>query len=302
GLFYSDLKQYKRATRVFLRFVKRFRQNPKSQEAYFLLGYNLQLSGKYDKALEYYGKIASDDTGGKLFYAALKNTVLIYLNNGNEDKAEETLMRIITDFEKNDLETGTYIWLAERYLNKKRFKDVLNVIEKAEANNGLSQKAGEIAYLKAESERELGNLTEADKLYDVVLSSQDGDGYYAASHIGKGLCFVETGDFEKAKKEFEAAIETSPEDNAITIKARFEMANAESLSGHIEEAGKLYMLVDILYSDNYYCPESLLRAGKLFEKMGRKKEAVALYEEIINKYSKTHAAREAEERISNLAG
>ena len=84
------------------------------------------------------------------------------------------------------------------------------------------------------------------------------------------------------------------------MHARFEIANTDASQGNLDEALKFYILVATIYEDGHYCPESLLRAAKIFERLQRKPDALKLYSEILDKYKNSTAAHEAQERVRLL--
>ncbi|MFC1808168.1 tetratricopeptide repeat protein [Candidatus Omnitrophota bacterium] len=301
GSLYSKQKDYQEASRVFRQFIQDYDASPRHLEARFLLAYNLQLLGKQDEALGYYAKILTESNQGKLYYPALKNTALIYLDKEDDKKAAEILDRIITEFQENDLDIDSYIWLAKHYIDTKRFKDALKVLQRSESNKGFKERSKEIAYFKAESYRETSNFEDAIRHYDIVLSEEgDSAGIKAPSHIGKGLSLVEMKDFDKARLEFDKALLEEPDNNTVTMKARFEIANIEDLKNNLDEAARLYMLVAVLYSNDHYCPKALFRAGRIFEELNRKDEALKAYGEIVNSYKKSHLYEDTKKRIKIL--
>ena len=84
------------------------------------------------------------------------------------------------------------------------------------------------------------------------------------------------------------------------MRARFELAGIEHLKGDLEQAYKLYMMVAILYDNNDYCPKALLKAGEIFQTLGKVEEAKKAYREIANKYKRTDFAKEAKDRLKAL--
>ena len=102
---------------------------------------------------------------------------------------------------------------------------------------------------------------------------------------------------DEAKAEFEAALLDHADDATITMRARFELGNIEKLKNNLEEAAKFYMVVAVLYEDSFYCPESLYRAGMIFEQLQKKDEALKVYEEITKRYQHSHVFEKAQQRL-----
>ena len=300
GTLYSDMKKYDKAIEAFKNFIAEYKESGRLEEAYFLLGYNLQLEKKYDEALTYYERVLPKKSEGKLYYSALKNKALIYLNKEEDDEAAQVFDFIITEFNDNDLGPDAYLWLAKHYMVSGNFKDALRILASADKKDKGSKRKGEIAYFRGEAYSELKDFDKAIENYDVTLTDSEENVFSGAAHIGKGLALLYLNKLGEAKTEFETAILENPEDNTIAMRARYELAGIEYQTDNLEEAEKLYMLVAILYNDPYYCPEALFNAGEIFEALGKNNEARKVYQEIIDKYGDSHLVEKAKENLEAL--
>lgn len=298
GLVYSDVKEYSNAAEAFKRYTEEFKASPKIDEAYFELAYNLQAMGNTEGALRYYAKVRP--TSDKLlFYSAIKNTALLYLNIGEDGKAAHSFSRILREFEENDLGIDVYFWLAKYYVENKLPEQALFVVDNAEKKDADKSHEIGLSYFKGEAAREKGNYNTAIEFYDYVIEKDKEGVFKGASRVGKGECLEALSQYDDAKKEFEAAIDENLQDNSITMRARFELAGIEELKGNLDEAYKLYMLVAILYNNEFYCAESLFKAGEIAIKLGRRDEAMKQYKEIVDKYPSSRVAKRAEERLKS---
>jgi len=301
GMLYTENKRYDGAIDTFRKFVNIYQNSPRLEEAYFELGFNLQAVKNFDEALVYYEKI-SPERDRSLAFAALKNKGAVYLDKKDNANAAKVFDKIISEFPENDLDMDIYLWLAQYYDESEKPSDALRILDKAGSRKGADVHAKEIAYFKAEAFRVMKDFNKAIALYDTVLSDNTTDIYVGAAHIGKGLCYVEQRALATADAEFSQAIEKNPEDNTVTMRARFELARVQELKGKQDEALKLYMLIAILYTDDRYCSESLVRAGTIFENLGRFQEARSAYQEILDKYPKSKTYGHAQERLKAING
>jgi tetratricopeptide (TPR) repeat protein len=271
----------------------------KPNAANFLLGYNQQLLGHSDQALEAYSKVDPQKEEGKFYTAALKNMAIIYLNQKNFDQAKANFDRLISLPDQNDLQIKTYVWVCNQYLKDQKFDDVLRVAAQAE-KKFASQDLSQVEYFRAEALRGQGKCDEAGKSYDLVTASAQKNAYTGNAHIGHGLCLSKDQKFDDARQELQKALDENADDAAITVHARFEMANLNAAQSNYPDAIKFYLLVATIYDDVYYCPESLLRAADIFEHLQRKADAVKMYSEILEKYKSSPEAKTAQEKMSAL--
>jgi tetratricopeptide (TPR) repeat protein len=299
GDLYAKTKQYDKAVTLLNTYLAHPENVKRLDAAYFLLGYNQELAGQSEQALEAYNKVPLNKEDPKFYASALKNSAVIYLSQNKEDQALVAFDKLITDVDKNFLELKSYLWLCAEYLKAKKFNDVLRVAQLAE-KYFPDQGKGEIAYFKGEGYRELKDAANALLSYDLVLSLPEKNVYTGAAHIGKGLTLMDTNKLDEATAEFQKAIDENPDDHTITLRARYEIANIANTQQKYEEALKFYLLVGTIYEDDIYCPESMLRAGAILENLNRKDEAKKLYEEILQKYKETPAANQAKEKIAAI--
>ncbi|MDD5439961.1 MAG: tetratricopeptide repeat protein, partial [Candidatus Omnitrophica bacterium] len=299
GMLYTDKKRYEDARDSFVQFVNIYQKSNRLDEAYFELGFNFQALKQYDEALVNYSKIAPLPNKA-LFYAALKNKAAIFIDKKDNEAACLAFDRIITEYPENDLDMDVYLWVAQYYDDHSRPEDVLRVLDKASLHQGASAHAKETAYFRAEAYRTLNDYPKAISSYDAVLVDNNVDVFVGAAHIGKGLIFLEMRDLDKADAEFNQAISKNPDDNTVSMRARFELATIAELRGKPDDALKLYMLIAILYTNDQYCPEALTRSAVIFESRGMRQEAENAYAEIVSKYPKSKAVAHAQKRLKAL--
>jgi len=156
-----------------------------------------------------------------------------------------------------------------------------------------------VAYFMAEALRGLKEYNTAIDEYNKILSpaSENCAVFAGASYIGRGICYAEISEYDKASEDFVYVMEKYKYDDTLTMKGRFELARVKELLGLKEEARRLYMLVAILYNNDYYGPEALFRAGIISEALGRGHEALAAFKEIIEKYKESHVYEKAIKKI-----
>ena len=267
--------------------------------AYFLLGFDQQLLGNSDQALAAYKAVDQHKDNGEFYFAALKNSAIIYLSHKNSDEARAYFDRFISQSGQNDLRVKTYIWVCNEYLKERKYDDVLRIAGQAE-KHFLPQDLLEIKYFEAEALRGRGNCDAAVKDYDLVISSKRKNAFTGSAHIGYGLCLERSNQWDAAKEEFQRSLDENADDATVTVHATFEMANLDASRGNLKDALKFYMLIATIYADDYYCSESLLRAARILERLQRKADALKMYSEILDKYKNSAAANSLKQREHSL--
>jgi tetratricopeptide (TPR) repeat protein len=183
---YSKNKDYDKAVDV----LKTVASSPSYQyqrEALFQAAYNLQLAGKGQDALQLYGIVISQNTDQQLTLMSLKNSALIYSQNNDQDKAAETMDKIVLDFPANDLSTVDHLWLVEHWLQKKdpqRMRRVLAVVQKRPVTG---DEALGIKFLTAEAFRLENNCSGAVPIYNDIVAAADNP-YKERSRLSHDMC------------------------------------------------------------------------------------------------------------------
>lgn len=301
GTMFSKQEKYDQAIKVFEQIVTKDPTNPKRPDSTFLLAYNLQLNGDVPKALEYYAQVPLNKDDPTLYYSARKNMALIYLEQENFPKAVVILKEIINSYEDNDLTIDMYLWLAEKTLEAKSYDAVVTVLDKAEQKQNTPDDKQAVAFFKATAYQKQGDCTNAIPLFDTTLSVQNESLFLGQAMIGKSQCLIEQKQYDQAKQMLDQVLLEFGDDNKISLLARFEMGHLLELQKKFEQASKFYMLVAVLYSDAYYCPEALFRAGRIFEQINNQSSARNVYQEIIQLYTASHRFAEAQKRLAAIS-
>ncbi|VAW18697.1 hypothetical protein MNBD_BACTEROID05-59, partial [hydrothermal vent metagenome] len=156
-----------------------------------------------------------------------------------------------------------------------------------------------IYYFQGVADQKLSRFDDSISKFDQVLL-QNNESYTAPSLLGKAVSLNKLKKYDLAKEIFNQVILNYADDNTMSMRARFELAYIEQENNNLDAASKLYMLIAVLYDDEYYSPESLLRAGQLFEQLNKKSNALKVYEEILQKYASSHAVSQARKKYDQL--
>ena len=109
-----------------------------------------------------------------------------------------------------------------------------------------------------------------------------------------GWSLANQAEFEQARDSYRKVLRNPAAERTETAaKAQCMIAETFYHQKNWQEALREYMKVEILYDFPYWQSISLIQAAKCHEALGERKEAVALYQQVIEKYPKTEQAAEA---------
>lgn len=301
GDFWQMTENFQKAQETFQFFVKDFAQHTRLNEVYFRLGYNWQRLEKFNNALEAYDHVVRQEKQEALFYGAQKNKAAIYITLGQPQKAAVLFKQIADEFDQNDLDMDTYLWLARWFLEQENFDDVLRILDKAEkryAQEGPQQQT--VAYFRAQAYQAQDKFSQAIAQYDMVLLGVLEGEYRGPALISKGICLRELKEYDEARFLLEGALKEAQDDVTLSMRARYELGVLAGAREDWEGAQKWYMLVAVLYQDQVYCPLALFKSGEIFERLGKKDAARKVYQEIVEEYAQSAQAASAQQRLVQL--
>ena len=299
GSMYSETKQYGKAIKAFEHIVQRDLQNDKRRESIFLLAYNLQLAERVDDALAFYRQVPKGEPAA-LYYSARKNMALIHLERQEFPKAILLLKEIIETYDENDLKIDMYLWIAEKSLEAKSYETVIDVLKKAESKLVTDEDRQALAFFRGTAFQQQGQCQSALKEYETVVNIENERLFVPKAYLGMAQCLMTINHIDAAKAVLDTILLGYGDEAEISLKARFEMGQLLEKKEQFEEAAKFYMLVAVLYNDPWYSPESLFRAGRIFEQLNKLNDARNVYQEIIQLYTKSHRFGEAQKRLAAL--
>lgn len=299
GSMYSETKQYDKAIETFEYIVQRDLENDKRRESIFLLAYNLQLAERVDEALAFYRQVPKGEPVA-LYYSARKNMALIHLERKEFEKAVLLLKEIIETYDENDLKIDMYLWIAEKSLEAKSYDTVIEVLKKAESKLTNDEDRQALAFFRGTAFQQQGQCQSALKEYETVVNIENERLFVPKAYLGMAQCLMTINHIDAAKAVLDTVLLSYGDEAEVSLKARFEMGNLLEKQEQFAEAAKFYMLVAVLYNDPWYSPESLFRAGRIFEKLDKLNDARNVYQEIIQLYTKSHRFGEAQKRLAAL--
>jgi len=297
---YSKIGDYESATASYQQYIKDFPDSELLPEVKFLLAYNLQAAGKFDDALESYAGIRSSPADDKYRYSSLKNSLGILIEKNESAKAYDVLKLITDQYKDNDLSVVTFIWLGQKFIDDKQYANALAALDIAPLEKATAQQKAAVAYFKAEALFGAKEHQKAVEQYDLAISMPEVDDFKNAAKVGKASSLQAMELFDEAGRELERIVENNPQDEAISLHARYHLGEIEEAQGNIDAAIKYYLLVAVLYDDQQYVPKALFKAGELLEKQQKPTEALKAYGELRERFKNNELAKSADERITNI--
>lgn len=277
----SDSGQRDKAAEVYEKHLQMF---PSHDSAATLLaaGYNQQLAGQHENAIEFYQKIQPDTADEDVYKDSLVNLAFCAVQLNRLDLAAEAYLRILDEFPLHKLEPEIYFWMAEYYSGQGDLPSMKKVLEDFEDHPNFSERKIEWTYYSAELSRLQGDYEGAQEKYRICIDSREL--FIGESWMGLGKCSRQQQDYAAAVNYFNQALRSAADNNRLAAQSRMEIGNTLMQQEKFAEAAKAYLAVGILYEDDAIVPQALFDAAQAFKKSGNTERADQILTELKDRY------------------
>lgn len=264
GLAYFQKSDYVKSGEIFSRFKDEFKDSPSRFQALYMLGVSLLNLGKTNEALDIFKDISKSCPQDNIELAQKIEfeAADCYYKLGFEDEAFRRFKLLRSKYPDSEFAAEIIWWLGQYYWR----------------HNDLKL-----------ARRYFGSITK-----DYPNSPLIGNAFYAL-----GLTFSDENEFEQAIDNFKKAVNFG--DANLKSRAASALGEVFEANSEFDAAIQEYLLAAKLYAEApQLSARAYLRAAKLYEDKGDFKEAMKVYERVIEKGNEE--AKFALEKIDGIKG
>ena len=302
---------YKDSAEMFNKFVKTYPDSLKLNMAQLYIAKSLYFRGEYFKAIAIINKIIADknarniqdeayywlakiyyilrDYNNSFKYASIVveqypesyfiwNTQYIisqiYLRKNNTALAEETLKKIIDNSLDSNTVDNAYLEIMELYYNKGDYDNLGVIASKYLKNNPNGMFKDRAYFYKAENYYHNNSYDKAIKWYSDALAISVSSKLKDSIYQNRGMSFLAKGELAKAKLDFS---KIQSKEHRLFSESMYYFHTGDYILG----LNKLNNFIEIFPNSRLYPLVSLHKAELLY-RMGRLKDALYLYKNIID--------------------
>jgi len=162
-----------------------------SSEALFNLG-------QYGGAMSGYEYLVNKFEYTSFRAVALYKLSLIYIYNGQIDKARVRLMTFARNYPGNYNYGSVLFYIGETYRYEKNYTDALYYYEQAKSNRNSNKYKIETLFYIGECYEYTGNFAEAANTYEEILNNYPDNPFSLSAQIKLGVSYFKAGEYEKA--------------------------------------------------------------------------------------------------------
>ena len=335
GTAYFSLADYGRSREIFTKFAEGFKDSRLRAQALYMLGLSLINLGETNEALNVFrGILKTDSLDAELSQRVEYEIADCYFKLGQEGQAAEKFKILRSKYPNSKLTANVMWWLGQYYYRNKDLNLARRYFSALTQDYPDSQLAAQAFYAlgltfsdEDKFEPAIDNFKAAFKLANLDLKAQAAvaladiynrqerpqealEQYHQAIKnapaLSKSLfpriaqANYKAGNYKEAEKFYFKSLEVTVEPAQIA-QLRFSLAEVLESDARPDAAIQQYLLAADLYAgEAQFFVRSLLRVAKLYEDKENLKEALKIYNRIIQQEPEAAEAGFIRERISWL--
>lgn len=275
--------QFAKAREFYEALPQKFPSSALRAKAQFALAECLFRENKLTEAAASFAQFAQRFPKDALAEQALYNRALALAKPGEETLALEAFNQFIEKYPKSDLAAGATFWLGNYYFNRQDLARAQTLFEQMARNFPKSELLDKAYYWAAKSAAGRQETSKANELYQKVASIP-GSSLRTEARLRQAEIQRQLNQFENALLIYESVLKDAGQ--SPPIEARLGKGICLQFLKKYEEAIKIYEEVLQINPGNLALHnEATYRIGKCQEKLGKNKEALTTYMDIV--YAKT---------------
>ena len=288
-----------RAAARFAQLAKRYPKSPLAAEALYHVGENQYAKKQYAKSAVNYHESAGRATDKALKEKAYHKLGWAYFNDGKLDDARQTFDFQRDVFPQGKLAGDATFMLGECLFKMEKHTPALAAFEQVGRTTGKDFAA--LALLHGS--QSAAALKQWEKCR--TLAARAAKDFPDSSYLPEMLC--EQGWAEQNLGEMPEAVELyksvlQKTDREVAARAQFLIGEVFFAQKEYAEAVKTFSKVIYGYSYPRWQADATYEAARCFETLGKTKQAVRYYTELLSRYPKNDKAAAAKKRIEELGG
>jgi TonB family protein len=246
----------------------------------------------YEKAIQKASKVLTFHTKSKYVDDALYIIGKSYYSMEEYQKADRKFKELVTNFPKSKFIPKAYFYMGMSHFRLEDYgkaREALNEVLKIPKRKEFKDRA---SFMLAEIAFEEEDFPKAIELYQEMLSQYGSSEKAAQAQLQVGESFFHLQDYQEAAAAFKRVESRNP-DTETLYRARFRRGESLYLCERLD-AG-LAIFRDLNENERYFHhqPEVRLRVAQGEHRLGRQKQAMEIYEGLIESHPKSEESARA---------
>ena len=312
GLILFELNRYEDALSAFDSLLKAYPESEEAPQAFYMRGFCRYLQGHVEEALDilrlFIEKYPDSNWTPEVLFLLSENAY----NQGDYPQAHESFLQITEHFPQNELADDALFWAGNALLKQDNFLDAFTLYSRLAGNYPQSDLLMQTRFAQGEALTELGEFARAILAYEEIIKSEPDTLLAARARGRRGDCLFTLGAseperYDEALATYHALERKNDLPFDLKLQTLCKIARCKDKTGNPAEALEHY--TEAVYSIGEHSEplsptavlwftRAALEAGDLLERKQQWREAVRIYERIIQ--ANVPAGNEAKKRIEKI--
>jgi TolA-binding protein len=293
----DDLGQKEQSTATFQRILKEHPESALVWDATYRLASRANDQRDYGRAKELIGAVLRGKPTAEIRKNSLYLAGQVALEQQKYDESRQAFATLLAESPDGDSRAKAEFGVAESYYREQKITEAIERLQPL-----VEQTAGRSEPWMASIRLRLAqSLSRKQRWNEAYLAASKIEkqfpgfvAQYEADYV-MGWSMANQAEFEQARDSYRKVLRNPAAERTETAaKAQCMIAETFYHQKNWPEALREYMKVEILYDFPYWQSISLIQAARCHEALGERKEAVAMYQQVVEKYSKTEPEQAAE--------
>ncbi|MBN1521703.1 MAG: tetratricopeptide repeat protein [Candidatus Aureabacteria bacterium] len=283
GEIYFQMQDFSKAFESYQSFLKRYPDSELALEAYKNVFYSLSRMEDLDEMERYYNA-----TKATLKYEEARELSLFVLAKTAYAKGRYSLSqgyceKLKTEGAGSAFFVQSLVLSARIAFAQKKYDDVFVLLDETKGSELTKEELCEISFIRAQSLKELGRISEAQELFHKVIRIGCETPLFSKAYFESADCLTRLGHYEEAAATMESFIK-SQTDSEYLDEACLKYAEYLSYSGKLEEAVNQLKIFIRDFSSSPKAVDATYRMGINLMKMNRYDEMAEVFQEFVENY------------------
>ncbi len=275
---YYQLGEEEKAIELSRQFVKKFPTSGFAPEILYRVGEHYYNTGKFDTAVSEFDKFITKYGGHKLADNAFYWQGTSYFNLRKYNEAITSFKELNGRFPDNPFKDRAVFKTGNAYYRLHEYKNAINHYSKFMEQFEGSKYADNALFNMALSYKRLDDAEKAKFYYKKLIKNHKDSEYFERAHMNLAYLYQDAGEYDTAIETFRKIIEMNGEKSG---EAQFWIADCYYGKKDFAKAADEYMKVYKKYkSEERWAVTALDSAARMYEKTGKLKKAMSVYEKV----------------------
>ncbi|QBG47570.1 tetratricopeptide repeat protein [Verrucomicrobia bacterium S94] len=313
-VLYEYLKQYPEAQKAFEEVIEKYPDSEYVEQAEFMRGFSMALQGFYEESIEacmgFIEKYPESEWSPKVIFWLGEQ----FYNQGRYDEAEPLFLRIARDFKGHEYAARALYWAGRAAAAQSNYVEAIERYSEVAKTYPDSDIMPQVRFAQGDTLTELGQFARAILAFEEIIKNYP-DSYLVNSAWGrKGDCQFSLGvdnpeRYVEAMNSYQAILDRPSAPIGLKLHVENKIGECLEKTNVSDKAFSRYMNVVYTFINEdverspytiTWFTRSARSAGAIKERQRAWKEAVQVYERLLEADVNESANQWAEERIAKI--